>query len=147
MYHIVRASMTNFLAPEEVPFQRQDSPPVRDLSSCIHMRACEISVQGSFAQPVVVHQRRYQRTSCPALTQLLHLRRSQRMLAAKPYTVALRMGDALQLSCLAQSSLKRSNSTKDLEEYAAGGGTCLEGLVEDLQLHLCARQLLGSRTC
>jgi hypothetical protein len=69
------------------------------------------------------------------------------MLAAKPYTVALRMGDALQLSCLAQSSLKRSNSTKNLEEYAAGGGTCLEGLVEDLQLHLCARQLLGSRTC
>jgi hypothetical protein len=86
MYHIVRASMKNFLAPEEVPFQRQDSPPVRDISSCIHMRACEISVQGSFAQPVVVHQRRYQRTSCPALTQLLHLRRSQRMLAAKPYT-------------------------------------------------------------
>ena len=90
MYHIGRASMTNFLAPEEVPFQRQDSPPVRDLYSCIHMRACEISVQGSFAQPVVVHQRRYQRTSCPALTQLLHLRRSQRMRAGRCWGLCCR---------------------------------------------------------
>ena len=52
----VRQSMTNFLAPEEVSCLMQSAPQWRCLSAGIHMKAYELSLQGSLAHLVVVHQ-------------------------------------------------------------------------------------------
>jgi len=50
MPHTFRGEITSFLATVDVTFQTQVSPHVRCLLSSIHMRACEIAGQGSFAQ-------------------------------------------------------------------------------------------------
>ena len=61
----------------------------------------QIAIQRSLAHPVVAHQCSNQRASRSTLTQFSDLLGGQHVPTAKPYTMALRMSNALQLPFLA----------------------------------------------